>query len=159
MPQRSEPVYPNAKSATSFADGVEYQDFVCEALARRGLIIQLFGSKRYQLERGESLTGAEIKLDQRCVEFNHLSIEVAEKSRASIEGWTPSGILRDDNSWLYIQGNQQVIFVFAKNWLRRWYHVKKPDVHTKRGTIQTFYLEWPDALAGAAKMVDLRRAP
>lgn len=156
---RSEPEYPDAKSVTSFADGVEYQDFIVEQLARRGLIVQVFASKRYQFDRGESFTGAEIKLDRRCTETGRLSIEVAEKARADVADWSPSGILRNDNAWLYMQGNHEIVFVFAKNWLRRFYWQRKPRVEEKRGTVRSFYLSLDDAKTYAAKWLDLRVEP
>ena len=82
-------MYPNSKNANSFADGMEFQDFVVEQFNAWGLYIQLHSSKRYQFERGESVQRVEIKLDNRCTETGRLSIEVGE--RTSINGpWVSS---------------------------------------------------------------------
>jgi hypothetical protein len=154
-----EPRYPNAKSRTSFQDGLEFQDFVCEQLARRGVVLQNLSSKRYQLEIGENLQGFEIKLDERCTDTQRLSIEVFEKTRDDPTlGWTPSGILRGDNSWLYIQGNRKVLFVFAKRWLLNYYNSQQPEVTEKRGTIKTFYLPFAIARRHAARVIEFESA-
>lgn len=150
--RRSEPLYPNAKTVTSFGDGVEYQDFVLTRVAALGWIVQTYSSKRYQIERGESFTGVEIKLDRRCTETGRLSIEVAEKSRADVAVWTPSGIFREDNAWLYAQGNYQVLYVFAKNWLRRYFDEKCPPTAESYGTVRKFYLPTELAERFAAKV-------
>lgn len=152
-----DPVYPDAKSRTSFQDGLEFQDFVCNVLAKQGLILQNLSSKKWQYTVGENLQGFEIKQDNRCTETGRLSIEVAEK-RANIEDlrWTPSGIMRDDNSWLYIQGNREILFLFAKSWLRRYYEKRQPEVTEKYGTVTTFYLPFEIAKICAVKVLDLK---
>lgn len=152
---QDEPYYPDAETSTTFRDGVEFQDFVCVQLAKRGLIIQNFSSKKYQFEVGENVQGIEIKLDNRCTGTGRLSIEVAEKSRASIETWTPSGILRMDNSWLYVQGNSEVIFVFARKWLQQYLEEEKPDVGDRCPTLRSFFLPLHIARKYAALVVDL----
>jgi len=152
-----EPQYPSAKSPNSFRDGMEYQDFVCTTLAQHGIILQNLMSKKYQFEVGENLQGFEIKLDDRCTDTERLSIEIAEKPfDAGYLEFRDSGIYRSDNSWLYIQGNYQIIFVFAKNWLIRWHKQKKPKVTEKRGTIRTFYLPFSVAIDCAARVFDFR---
>lgn len=152
---RPEPFYPNAKRPTVFQDGLEFQDFVCTQLAQRGVVLQNLSSKKYQFEVGENLQGFEIKLDERCTDTKRLSIEVAEKTRNDPElQWTPSGILRDDNSWLYIQGNRRILFVFAKRWLLNYYNAKQPTVYEKFGTVKTFYLPFEIARRHAAKVLD-----
>lgn len=148
-----DPVYPNAKSTSSYQDGMEFQDFACAALAKHGVILQNLSSRKWQYKLGENLQGFEIKQDNHCSTTQRLSIEVAEKSNASDRlPWTPSGIMRSDNSWLYIQGNRTILFVFAKNWLRRYYSEKNPPVTEKMGTIKTFYLPFSQARTYAAKV-------
>jgi len=123
-----EPVYPDAKSESSFQDGLEFQDFVCEKLAGESIILQNFCSKKYQFAVGENLQGVEIKYDSWCSKSGRISIEVAEKTRndSSLQ-WTPSGICREDNSWLYIQGNYKLLFIFAKRFLLNYYNNKNPS--------------------------------
>ncbi len=154
MATKPDPIYVDAKSATSYQDGLDYQDFVCARLAKLHIIVQNIASKKFQFDVGENLQGFEIKLDERCADTGRLSIEVAEKSRADRPDWTPSGIMRDDNSWLYIQGNYDIIFIFAKNWLRRWHDKKRPLIEDKHGTIRTFYLDFKVARTMAARVIE-----
>lgn len=145
--------YPDATRANSFECGLEFQDFVCLALQRDGIVLQNFGSKLYQCRVGENLQGFEIKLDERCTDTGRLSIEVAEKSRRDVDQWTPSGIMRGDNTWLYIQGNRSVLYIFARNWLVRYYREKNPQVLEFNGTIKRFFLPFKVADAAACKVM------
>jgi len=149
-----EPHYPDAPRSSTFQDGLEFQDFVCEQLARQHIVLQNLSSKRYQFEVGENLQGFEIKFDGRCSDTGRLSIEIAEKASATNVAWIPSGIYRDDNSWLYIQGNYSVLFLFAKNWLRRYYESKRPGTHDSHGTVRKFYLPLMLARECAVKVFD-----
>lgn len=152
-----DPQYPDAKSSNSFQEGLEFQDFVCSRLAKQGIILQNFSSKKYQIDIGENLQGFEIKLDSQCTKYGRLSIEVAEKSRDDgLLSWSDSGIMRNDNSWLYIQGNYEVLFVFSKSWLHRLFIGKQPEVSEKFGTIKTFYMKLDFARKHAAKTIDFR---
>lgn len=155
LPLLREPCYPDAKSTTPFQDGLEFQDYCCQMLAKHsGVILQNLSSKKYQIQIGENLQGFEIKLDDRCTETGRLSIEVAEKSRNEATlPWTPSGICRSDNTWLYIQGNRKVLFVFAKQFLLNYFQTKSPPLKEKYGTIRTFYLSFDVAKRHAAKVL------
>ena len=139
---------------------MEFQDFVCTLLARQHIVLQNLASKKYQYEVGENLQGFEIKLDQTCSRSLRLSIEVAEKADGTSQKWAESGILRDDNTWLYIQGNYQVIFVFAKNHLRRYLGQKAPPIvewgkDPSKPTVKRFFLPFVVARVMAAKVIDL----
>ena len=153
-----DPVYPDAKSKSSYQDGLEFQDFVCSQLAKHAIVLQNLGSKRYQYNVGENLQGFEIKLDNNCTSTGRLSIEVFEKSRNDQAlPWTKSGILRNDNTWLYIQGNYQVLYIFAKRFLLNYYESKKHFqnfVIEKHGTVKTFYIPNDTALKHAAKILE-----
>ena len=150
----SDPVYPDAKSKSSYQDGMEFQDFICERLARHHIILQNIASRKFQFEVGENLQGFEIKLDRRCLETGRLSIEVAEKTAAANSFWVPSGIMREDNSWLYIQGNYQIVFIFAKKLLRDYLRKKKPKIDESLGTVQKFYLPLDVARHLAARVIE-----
>jgi len=157
MATNHDPTYPDAKSKTAFQDGLEFQDFVCTILAEQGIVLQNLSSRKYQYNVGENLQGFEIKLDRRCTDTKRLSIEVAEKTRDDPHrNWTPSGICREDNSWLYIQGNYNILFVFAKNWLMRYWKEKRPEIVQNRPTIQTFYLPFGTAFKCAAKVLEMK---
>jgi len=47
--------------------GLEYQDFICCELHKRGIILQNLQSKRFQRKK-ENLLGMEIKFDGRLAE-------------------------------------------------------------------------------------------
>lgn len=100
-------------------DGLRYQDFVVElCLKSIGLVIVCCSSRKYQLSVGESQTGTEIKLDRNLASTGNLWIEVAEKARPREGDYARSGIYRDDNSWLYIIGNYEIVYIFEKKKLK-----------------------------------------
>lgn len=142
-------IYPHATVTDPLEKGLAFQDFVCIELAKRHIVLQNIGSKRYQFEVGENLQGFEIKLDRRCTDTGRLSIEVAEKTARDVLLWTPSGILRNDNSIVYIQGNYDCFWVFMKNWLVRYFEQKSPAVEEFNGTIKRFFLPASEADVGA----------
>lgn len=138
----SRPTYPDADRPTVFEEALEFQDFVTDLLLKElGLVISNYSSKYWQYNFGENRQGIEIKLDKRILETNNVSIEVAEKSRADIQQWTPSGIMREDNTWLYVQGNYEIVFIFGKSFIRQLYLAKYADkVWEPKKTIRTFLL-------------------
>jgi len=142
--------YPDCKDIDSFQSGLEFQDFVCEKLAREGIILQNLSSKKYQFDLGENLQGFEIKLDRRCTDTKRLSIEVAEKTQATNPSWVPSGIYRNDNAWLYIQGNYEVLYIFPTVFLRQLYQRGRFKIE-ELPTIKKFYLPFDKADQWCAK--------
>lgn len=97
--------------------GLTYQDFVTEKLYEAGIPVISYSSKRYQHMIGENKAGIEIKNDTRFRETGNFYIETAEKSREEVKNFTNSGVFRDDNTWLYIIGDYQEIFIFSKRQL------------------------------------------
>jgi len=93
--------------------GLEYQDFIMEYLYTAGLPLITYTSKKYQIEKGENKLGVEIKFDDKYNETGNLYIEVEERSSVNKE-YFPSGIFRKDNTWIYIQGNYNIAFIFFK---------------------------------------------
>jgi hypothetical protein len=131
--------------------GQWYQDYVAENLLSEGIPIVSFQSREFQLTRGENALGLEIKYDKKFGDTGRFWIEVAEKSDPEIVTWTPSGIDRDDNAWLYGIGDEYEFFVFSKRTLKRYREVKQPEiVINNMGTSRGFLL--PRALA--AELVD-----
>lgn len=99
--------------------GLEYQDWISDILRTKlGLFVGVYASKKYQAEKGESQAGIEIKHDMLMNSTGNAYIEVAEKSNAANENWVPSGIFREDNSWLYVIGDYDNIYIFSKQQLR-----------------------------------------
>ena len=138
--------YPNAPRPDSFEAGSEFMDFVTDILQKRGLYLQPYTSKKYQYKKGESLQGWEVKLDARSEDTGRLSIEVAEKAKASNPIWVPSGIYRSDNTWLYIQGNYKFIYIFMKHFLVSLHKSGKYPVQPFNGTIKRFFIPIDDAI-------------
>ena len=150
----------NSGHIDSFEVGNEFQDFVCIELAKQGIILQNINSKKFQFNVGENLQGFEIKYDARCTgdrgttATNQLSIEIAEKTRADNSKFVPSGIYRNDNSWLYIQGNFKTFWIFSKKLLILLHFSRRYKEH-ELPTIKKFYLPLEDADSFCAKKVIL----
>ncbi len=137
--------YPDCKNKNSIQDGLEFQDFVMETLAKQhGIIIQVFGSRKYQFSHGESVQRYEIKLDRRCTETGRLSIEIAEKTSSEAD-WVQSGIYAG-NSLFYVQGNYSCFWLFMTKFLVKLHKAKNKDYEEKEETtIKAFYLPLKDA--------------
>lgn len=155
MEMKPDTTYPDCKDKKSFESGLEFQDFVCTELMKHGIVLQNLSSKQYQFTIGESLQGFEIKLDRRFLETNRLSIEIAEKSKASVPVWTDSGIYRKDNTWLYIQGNKIRLYIFQKSLLVELHKSGKFIEDESYGTVRKFYLPIDKADKWCAKRIDL----
>ena len=154
MVTKSPPTYPNSKDRHSFESGLDFQGFVATKLHDNlGITITNYSSMKWQFSTGENRQGIEIKLDRDCARTKRLSIEIAEKSKANNPSFVPSGIYRNDNSWLYIQGTWQVIFVFAKSLLIGLHNSKRYLEH-EEPTIQAYFLPYPDAYKYAAKVLE-----
>lgn len=103
--------------------GLEYQDFIADYLRKSDpcIILGAYSSRKYQNERGESASGIEIKYDMQMHKTGNVYIEVAEKSNPSILDYMPSGIMRNDNTWLYLIGDYEQALLFSKNQLKMLY--------------------------------------
>jgi hypothetical protein len=142
----------------SLEKGLQYQDFVCSELYRRGVPVVGFSSKKYQNKHGENLSGIEIKFDDRLKETGNVYIEIAEKSHPNNPYFVPSGIYRSDNSWLYAIGNYEVIYIFAKNTLVRLHAqaVKRGYRTIKIPTSRGFLLSIPETEKYAAYTIRIK---
>lgn len=115
-------------------DALMFQDFVTDRFYERGLVVVTYASKEYQHKVGENKIGIEIKYDHRFRETGNLFIETAEKSHPSLEHYSPSGIYREDNSWLYAIGDKGLLFLFAKRRLQEIeHHYQHAEIPTARG--------------------------
>ena len=116
-------------------EGLQYQDWITQLmLRRRGLAILQCSSKAYQLALGESFTGIEVKYDSIVSSSNKLWIELYERS-SDDRAWVPSGILRRDNTWGWIQGDYRQVYFFAKKDLIEIWHAHLYEhVHNTRDT-------------------------
>ncbi len=103
---------------TKLESGLEFQDKVTRELYQRGIVIVGYASKMFQNNEGENMLGAEIKYQQRFREYGHLVIETEEKANPDNDNFIPSGIYRNDNSWLFVTGDDKTVYIFSTKYLR-----------------------------------------
>lgn len=125
-----------------FEEALFYQDFVCDVLMNvLGLAVTQYASRQYQCMIGESRQGIEIKHDWQYAKTGNLYIETGEKSKPRPGPFFPSGIRRDDNSWLYVIGDYDTIFGYSISILRLLQDSGKyPPFIINRGTSEGFLL-------------------
>ncbi|MEZ6033546.1 MAG: hypothetical protein R3C17_10670 [Planctomycetaceae bacterium] len=133
--------YNSADYLQNLEIGHIFQDHVMIELIKKGICLQCFASRQNQFKIGESIQGIEVKLDSRCTDTHRLSIEIGEK-KATSNIWIPSGILRDDNSLFYVQGNYDIYFFFSKRTLKEYFKNTKPKIHYYNGTLRKFYIDF-----------------
>lgn len=105
--QGSREKYANGYYASKLEEGLQFQDVVTRLLYQRGMVVIGYASRRFQNSHGENMLGAEIKRDARFRDTGNLYFETAEKAHPDRPSWTPSGIHRTDNSWLYVIGDEE----------------------------------------------------
>lgn len=98
-------------------DILKYQDFVEGILYDIGLPIGLYRSKKWNIEKGESRAGVEIKNDKRFAETGNLYFETYER-RDKNGFWVESGLNRDDNTIMIFIGDYDRGWLFSKNILK-----------------------------------------
>lgn len=140
---------------TKMESAALYQDFVVDVCFNTlGLAIVMYTSRAYQLTVGESRTGVEIKHDEMYARTGNLWIECAEKARPRAGDYVPAGIFRGDNSWLYVIGDYDTIYLFSKVLLQglsasgKW-----PIQENKTKTSKGFLLKQKDAEKYAAAIL------
>jgi len=99
--------------------GDDFQKHVAEVCWGVLAISLDFTGKENQLLIGETLQGIEVKFDDKYAKTGNLWIETAEKTSPELRNYSPSGIFRSDNTWLYIIGDYTTLFVFGKKTLQR----------------------------------------
>ena len=98
----------------------EFEDFVYNLLYQEGIPVVGFNSQKYQFAKGENMAGIEIKHDKNYEKTGNLYIETAEKRYPNNPEYVQSGINRGDNSWLYLIGDYNIIYIFPINYLQIW---------------------------------------
>lgn len=114
--------------------GLQYQDFVIEQLYNCGIPLISYSSKQYQVIVGENKAGIEIKFDNNIKKYGNIYFEIAEKSRAENQSFIESGIYRNDNTWLYVIGDYENIYVFSKIQLKKIY--ENIDNYSNHGIVK-----------------------
>ena len=125
-------------------EGIEYQDFLTKVLLKLGIVLNGYSSKKYQYSEGENLLGAEIKYQGKYKEYRSLVIETEEKAHPDNYKYVESGIKRFDNSWLFITGDYQTIYIFSIKQLRELSKLNKYKTYEKP-TSKGFLLPIDDA--------------
>jgi hypothetical protein len=124
--------------------GLAYQDFVVEQLYKHGLPLIAYSSKKYQNEIGENKAGFEIKFDNNILKYGNIYFETAEKSNSNNLQFIPSGIFRNDNTWLYVIGDYDNIYILSKKQLKKIYEnidcykdkgILKKEILTSQGMV------------------------
>lgn len=123
----------------------EFEDFVFDLLSKNGLNVTRYVSRKWQYEVGECSGGVEVKFDDLMRDTGNLYIEVAEKSVPNVsKSYYPSGIYRSDNSWLYVIGDYEEVFVFAKRTL---WHLDRSNRYERKQTPTSLGFLLPKAKA------------
>lgn len=68
-------------SGEELEDTLIFQDFVTDKLYQIGWSINAYSSKKYNIEKGESIAGIEIKHDKKMKETGNLYIEMYERKK------------------------------------------------------------------------------
>ena len=121
--------------------GLTYQDFVVDQLYNIGIVVVPYMSTEYQKRKGESRNGIEIKFDDLIKTKGNVYIETQEKSKPINKDYFPSGIYRNDNTWLYVIGDYEQILIFGKRTLQILFEGNKyPEIENGRKTSKGFLL-------------------
>lgn len=136
-------MYSDSKHRNPLAIGEAYQEKVARVIYQRyGYKIHYYRTKEAQYSIGESVEGFEIKYDSWIGKSNRMSIEVGEKTRAGLSKFTKSGILREDNTKWYCQGDNNTCWIFSKKKLQEYYRTQQPRIiDNNPPTIQKFYID------------------
>ena len=113
----SQKKYNNGYYKQQLEIGLRFQDVVTKELYQRGIVIVGYSSRYFQNNEGENMLGAEIKRDAIFRKTGNLYIEVAEKTHPDNATYINSGIHREDNSWLFVIGDEQTIYIFSTKYL------------------------------------------
>jgi len=154
--EESRQKYGNGYYAQQLETGLQFQDVVTRELYQRGIVVVGYASRRFQMQHGENMLGAEIKRDGkfrgRCPPA--LWIETAEKAHPDRPEFTPSGICREDNAWLFVIGDEQTIWIFSTKFLRMLCPAKKYN-RVETPTSQAWLLPLGEADKYCLRRIDM----
>lgn len=130
-------VYSDSPNPNSVEEGLEFEDFAREQIIRKGIVVHVNRSARAQFAQGDAAQGVEFKRDNRCTDTGRLSIEYEERVNTS-RMWVKAGVLRDDDVWLYVQGNEKRFWAFSKKMLAHMHRLSSSgDLPLESGEIAT----------------------
>lgn len=116
--EEAQAAYDSGYYTDKLQQGLEFQDVMTRELYQRGIVVVGYSSRRFQNSHGENMLGAEIKRDGNFRKTGNLYLEVAEKSNPRNQNYVASGIMREDNSWLFVIGDELTAYIFPTNYLR-----------------------------------------
>jgi hypothetical protein len=100
-------------------EGMEFEEYITDVFYTKfNIILHRYITKADQL-KGENEEGCEIKNDRYFRTSGNLFIEIQELTKNN--DWINSGILRNDNSVLYIIGDRTGVYIFEKKELYKMY--------------------------------------
>lgn len=149
----------NDRYSKDLQRGLEYQDYVFDKLRTMDgmpIFLGAYSSVKYQTCKGESPSGLEVKYDALFRQTGNLFIETAEKSHSEQDTFHASGVMSEDNTWLYLIGDYDEAFIFTKNLLRAFCvpfnkDIKYKETPTSQGYI--FPLEYVERKCLCAKHI------
>jgi hypothetical protein len=154
--EQSRAKYKNGYYAEKLEEGLEFQDVVTSALFQRGIVVVAYASRRFQQTHGENMLGAEIKRDGNFRKTGNLYIETAEKSHPDNPSYVASGIYREDNSWLFVIGDERAVWIFSTKYLRL-LSDRRGWKHKETATSQGFLVPIADADRYCIRKIDLEK--
>lgn len=101
-------------SGKDLEDTLIFQDYITDILHNFGWSINCYSSRKYNIEKGESLSRIEIKQDKKLKETGNFYFEVYERQKSNNGNYVESGILRKDNTMLIIIGDYEHLYLFSK---------------------------------------------
>ena len=131
--------------------GLEYEDYVYTLMVRHlGLVTVPYVSALWQNKIGENSAGIEIKFNDKFDQTGNLYIETYRKSHPDQTDYKRSGILREDNGWLFITGTRKKVFMFTRRMLAG---LRDRYSETVTATSKGFLLPEADAMKYAAYVI------
>src|SRR5262245_52806726 len=100
----------HSKYGSNLEEAKCFEDFVSDVLYGAGLPIHIYRSRHYQVSRGESRSGLEVKLDRSFRNTGNLYIETSERWNGVVS-LRPAGIY--GKNWLYAIGDFYHFWIFA----------------------------------------------
>lgn len=99
-----------------FREAQIFQDYAAIRLYKKGIMAFPFTSALYQQKVGECVSGIEYKYDRLFRETGNLFIEFEARFTPEQE-FRESGLLRNDNTWLYVIGDFYTLYLLSKRQL------------------------------------------
>lgn len=102
----------------SLEDTLIFQDYITDIMYKTGIPINCYSSRKYNIEKGESIGRVEIKQDKKAKETGNIYIEVAERQKSNTSSYVDSGIFRKDNTLFVLIGDYDEMWLFSKKQLQ-----------------------------------------